>query len=172
MDLLKLYSYYEPAAEEAIGAMIVVLVVAAIISIGVAIGCIFGCRAIARSKGLQSSYMWLGLLGVIGIIIVAVMNPKEQAPPYNPYAQNPYQQPNQYPPQYPPYGAAPYGQPGQPVPPNGYAPNANPPIAAAPNAAPAAGGPQQDISFRFCANCGQANDKKDTKCSRCGAELK
>ena len=31
------------------------------------------CKKIAESKGLPSSYMWFGLLGVIGIIIVAVM---------------------------------------------------------------------------------------------------
>lgn len=44
-----------------------------------ALVCIFLCRAIARRKGLSESYMWLGLAGIIGLIIVAVIPGKSKA---------------------------------------------------------------------------------------------
>lgn len=65
---------------------------------------IFACRKIAQSKNLSPNYMWFGLLGVIGIIVVAVMPANQNYNPYqdprnnsyNPYMnQNPYGQ-NQY----------------------------------------------------------------------------
>lgn len=44
-----------------------------------AVVCIFLCRAIAKRKGLSESYMWLGLAGVIGLIVVAVIPGKSKA---------------------------------------------------------------------------------------------
>ncbi len=44
-----------------------------------AVVCIFLCRMIARQKGLSGSYMWLGLAGIIGLIIVAVIPVKSKA---------------------------------------------------------------------------------------------
>lgn len=75
------------------------------------------CWAVGRSKKLPTKYMWFGLLGWIGLIIVACQKSRvEQTPPvYAPYTQvppvqPPYQQPyqpvqqptNNYPPQDPP----------------------------------------------------------------------
>ena len=74
--------------------------------LGILVLMIFACRKIAQSKNLSPNYMWFGLLGVIGIIVVAVMPANQNYNPYydprnnsyNPYMnQNPYgQNQNQY----------------------------------------------------------------------------
>ncbi|MBQ2745464.1 MAG: hypothetical protein IJF37_07640 [Lachnospiraceae bacterium] len=82
---------------------------------------VWACKKIAEGKGLPSSYMWFGLLGLIGLIVVAVIPDRRQQQnnyygyqqyPHNSYGQpnqygqNPYGQPNEY-------GQNPYGQPNQ-----------------------------------------------------------
>lgn len=90
------------------------MIVYLIFAIGMCVLFIWICKKIAMSKGLSKNYMWFGLLGIIGIIIVAVMqgNPQNNNYGYNQYnqpnqyGQNPYNQPNQY-------GNNPYGQSNQ-----------------------------------------------------------
>ncbi len=41
------------------------------------------CRMMARQKGLPDTWMWFGLLGIIGIIVVALKKPVKSASTYN-----------------------------------------------------------------------------------------
>lgn len=75
----------------------IAVVISLLVSVGICALMIWACKKIAEGKGLSSAYMWLGLLGVIGIIIVAVIPGKEQNNyGYTQYPQNQYGQPNMY----------------------------------------------------------------------------
>ncbi len=78
--------------------------------VGLCVLFVWACKKIAEGKGLPSSYMWFGLLGVIGLIVVAIIPDRRQQQNnyygYQQYPQNSYGQPNQY-------GQNPYGQPNQ-----------------------------------------------------------
>ena len=65
-----------------IAVIFIMLFVWIAIAVGICALFVWICKKIAESKGLPSSYMWFGLLGVIGIIIVAVMgsSPKRVSP--------------------------------------------------------------------------------------------
>lgn len=100
-------------------AFIVGMIIYLIFVIGMWVLFVWICKKIAMSKGLSKNYMWFGLLGIIGIIIVAVIpgNPQNNNYGYNQYnqpnqyGQNTYGQPNQY--GQNPYGQNQYGQPSQ-----------------------------------------------------------
>ena len=77
----------------------ITVLISLLFSVGMCVLWIFVCKKIATSKGLPSSYMWFGLLGLIGVIVVAVMQDRSQQNNYGymQYGQqNPYGQPNQY----------------------------------------------------------------------------
>jgi hypothetical protein len=107
------------------------------------------CGAIAKNKGLPSSYRWFGLLGLIGLIIVLVASPKNTTPPYQNGYYYPYQNQNQQPPyppqQYPPQQYAPYQQ----------QPNQQQPA------------PQQAPAIKYCPTCGRQIDANAKICPFC-----
>lgn len=116
------------------------------------------CYTMAKSKGLPKSYMWFGLLGVIGIIVVAVSNPTySQYPTYpqNGYGQNPYQQPNTY------FGNNPYPQ--QPQMQQAVEPQQSQveqPVQS------------QQATLNFCPYCGAKADNYSVTCPQCGNMLR
>lgn len=80
-------------------AMILSVIMGLVFYFGMIALFVFACRKIAQSKNLSPYYMWFGLLGVIGIIIVAVLPANQN---YNPYydprnnSYNPYMNQGQY----------------------------------------------------------------------------
>ena len=46
--------------------------------VGLCVLFVWACKKIAEGKGLPSSYMWFGLLGVIGLIVVAIIPDRRQ----------------------------------------------------------------------------------------------
>lgn len=73
------------------------VLVGLLFSVGMCVLLVWCCKKIAESKGLSKHFMWLGLLGVIGIVIVAVIPGQQQYNGgYTSYGQqNQYGQPNQ-----------------------------------------------------------------------------
>ncbi len=61
-----------------------------LVSVGLAALFVFLCRNMAREKGLPDTWMWFGLLGLIGILIVALKDP------IKPYTYNQYGPNGQY----------------------------------------------------------------------------
>ncbi len=147
------------------------------------------CKKMAESKGLPNSYKWFGLLGVVGIIIVAVINAPtyNQYPPQNGYGQNPYPQQNNY-------GQNPYPQQ------NSYVQNPNPnpqqntyfgsnpyqqsqqfqqpqqpiqqsPVGQSQQQQPSVEQTQQN-SMKFCPHCGAPVDAYSVSCKSCGQMLR
>lgn len=96
------YSYLTNSPDEVADIAITAMIISLIVSLILMVVFVFVCRKIALGKNLSPNYMWFGLLGVIGVIIVAVIQPKQaynpyQDPRYNPYNnQNPYMNQNPY----------------------------------------------------------------------------
>lgn len=63
-------------------------IIAIVVTIIIIVACIFGCRYIAKSKNLSTNYMWFGLLGIIGLIIVIVIKGNYE---FNSYASPTYE---------------------------------------------------------------------------------
>ena len=122
----KMYHYYSTSSvvDDAYTVATVAMIIGILVYVVIVALFVFACRKIAMSKGLSPNYMWLGLLGLIGIIIVAMpgnqnpyqdpryaeymkqynqnLNNQNQYGGQNQYGQNPYNQ-NQY-------GQNPYNQ--------------------------------------------------------------
>lgn len=110
------------------------------------------CNVIANNKGLPSSYKWFGLLGIIGIIIVAVTPSHYDKNNYPPYNNNNYPPYNNYPNNnIPPYQNNTYNQnpyPQQPKNPNVVNLNKQP--------------------KKYCTNCGVLLKSGINFCDNCG----
>lgn len=140
---------------------------------------VFACRYLARSKGLPDTWMWFGLLGVIGILVVAF---KETPNPANTftynqsgnfykggYVQNPqYNQQYGQPVQQPQYNQQ-YGQPVQQLQYNG-------------NMQYQQAQPQQGYNLNgqqytqtagtICSFCGMQVSSEVKECPVCGSKVK
>lgn len=59
-----------------------------ILSLAFSIVWVAVCYAVAKNRQLPTSYMWFGLLGVIGLVILLCQNPRTEQPPpvYQSYA--------------------------------------------------------------------------------------
>ena len=113
----------------------------------------FACRYLARSKGLPDTWMWFGLLGVIGILVVAF---KETPNPANTFTYN--QSGNFYKGGYvqnPQYNQQ-YGQPVQ-QPQQGY--NLN-------------GQQYTQTAGTICSFCGMQVSSEVKECPVCGSKVK
>ena len=53
-----------------------------LVFVGIAAMCIFACASMAKSKGLSSGWMWFGLLGPIGIIVLALKESERKEPTF------------------------------------------------------------------------------------------
>ena len=86
-----------------------------LVSVGLSALFVFLCRNMAREKGLPDTWMWFGLLGLIGILIVALKDPVKpytynQYGPNGQYGPGGYVQNPQYGQQYTQYPNGQYGQ--------------------------------------------------------------
>ncbi len=77
-------------------AVIVVMILYIAFAAGICALFVWACKKIAESKGLSKNYMWFGLLGLIGIIVVAVIPGAPQNNNYGYTQYNPQNQPNMY----------------------------------------------------------------------------
>ena len=136
-----------------IGFFIGVLLFIILVYGAIATAFVFACRYLARSKGLPDTWMWFGLLGVIGILVVAF---KETPNPANTFTYN--QSGNFYKGGYvqnPQYNQQ-YGQPVQ-QPQQGY--NLN-------------GQQYTQTAGTICSFCGMQVSSEVKECPVCGSKVK